>query len=524
MEWIAVAGVAATVETQGMQRVGLVWGCAVAVLFTAGCGSTIRATSGSTAGTDGLGLGRGQPAVSTTGGAASTGALGGASSGLDGLGSQPTNGSVTTRSAAGGRAQQSGTTVPKSVTAKSISVGFIYTTGRQQAAAALGAAGVTSGDELAQWKLLIAEVNKTGGLGGRTINPVFYGQSSNSTQTIATSEQAACTKFTQDYHVSAAVSSFEYTSTFMTCMENKGIPTFYSLETLNDSVELANSSHHFEAANLALDRQGVALGSNLVSQGYFKGTVPAVNGIITYDLPAYVRAANVLVSTLKASGVAVRDVRKIPFANTSSDTGRIASSISSAELAFASEGINHVMIFDLNGLLSLLFMTNAESQRYHPRYGVTSQSSGSHLADLLKGNANAQLKDAMGVGWLPILDLKADDYPATTSSAERRRCRNIMLKGGQSQGLSSVGAELVALGQCDDIFMLQKAFGQVSAAVTGNAIKSALEGLGSSFRPAGTFTTTLSSRRHDGVAKIRNMAYLTTCTCFRYTGGTISVG
>ena len=505
-----------------MRRVGLVAMAAV-VVVTAGCGSTIRGSGAAGAvGSDGLGILPGQAAGATPGSSTATGDLTGS------VPASSTSGPPAATSAAAGidsgsGGGQTGTTVPKGVTAKTISIGFIYTTGRQQAAAALGAAGVTSGDELAQWKLLVSEVNRTGGLGGRTITPVFYGQSSNSTQTIATSEQAACTKFTQDYHVSAAVSSFEYTSTFMTCMEKKGIPTFYSLETLNDSVELANSPHHFEAANLALDRQGVVLGNDLADQGYFKGTAPAVNGIITYDLPTYVRAANALVATLKARGVVVKDVRKIPFANTSSDTGRIASSISSAELTFASEGINHVMIFDLNGLLSLLFMTNAQSQGYHPRYGVTSQSSGSHLADLLKGNANPQLKDAMGVGWLPILDLKADDYPATKSSAERQRCRNIMLKGGQSQGLSSVGAELVALGQCDDIFMLQKGFGNVAGAVTGNAIKAGLERLASTFKPAGTFTTTLSSRRHDGVASIRAMSYLTTCTCFRYTSGLTSV-
>ena len=466
-------------------------------------GATTTGTSPGTAGSVVPGVG--QAAAGTTGGALGTGTTGGTAQGP--------------AAAQASVAQQPVT----GITATTITIGFIYTTGRAEAAAALGAAGVTSGDELAQWKLLITAVNSSGGFGGRQIKPVFFGESSTSGQSIATKEAAACQTFTQDNHVAAALSSFEFTAGFMDCMNKHGIPTAYSLETLNSTSTYDKYPLQLEPGNLGLDRQGAELGTSLVDQGYFTGTLPAVNGVIGYDTPAYHAAVDSLERSLKARGIALKDKRFIPFPNESQDTGAVAAQISSIELGFASEGVNHVMIFDLNGLLSLLFMTNAQSQQYHPRYGLTSQSSGTHLADLLKGNANAQLNDARGIGWIPVLDLSTGEYGPTKGPAARKRCRDIMIKGGQQQGLSSPGAELVATGQCDIAFMLQQAFSHLTGPVSGAAIRSAMRALGTAFLPAGTFSTSFGTGRRDGVSTVREVSYLTTCSCFRYTSGLRSV-
>lgn len=491
-------------------------------LLLAGCGTTVPVSQQLAGGAQSTGDG-GNGTTSTSGGAADStaGAVGGGTGGAGSTGGTGTPGSFAggtgTTGTGGGSTGGTGSLPVGGVSATSISIGFIYTTGRAEAAAALGAAGVTSGDELAQWKLLVERVNKAGGLGGRTIKPVYFGESSTSGDSIATQETAACSAFTQDSHVAAALSSFEYTDTFLTCMEKKGVPTYYSLETVNDTQSFAKAPLHAEASNLALDRQGRELGPSLVEQGYFTGTVPAVNGIITYDTPSYVRGAKALESSLKAKGIAIKLTRPIPFPNATSDTSATAAAISGAQLAMASNGVNHVMIFDLNGLLSLLFMTDSESQTYRPRYGLTSQSSGSHLADLLKGNANNQLKDARGIGWIPVLDLHTTEYGPNVGSPQRKTCRDIMVKGGQQQGLSSPGAELVALGQCDDLFLLQQAFSSLTGPVSGTAIRQAVEGVGTRFATAQSFSTRFGPGRHDGISSYRDMGYVTDCSCFRYT-------
>lgn len=491
-------------------------------VLLAGCGSTVHlgATAQNPVGGDGLTPVLPNATSTSAAGGATAGSQPGTVPGSSGSVPDSANGGATGTNTTGSNGDVPAYQAPSgAVTAKTISIGFIYTTGRQEAAAALGAAGVTSGDELAQWKLLIDDVNAHGGLGGRTIKPVFFGQSNTSGGTTASSEAAACATFTQDNHVAAALSSFEFTSNFLTCMEKKGIPTFYSLETVNDTPMLQANPLHFEASNLALDRQGTELAASLARTKYFASTPPAVNGIITYDVPEYVRAAKVLEEALKAQGQTVKITAKIRFADRTSDTSNTAAAISNAELRMASAGVNHVMIFDLNGLLSLLFMTNAESQGYRPRYGLTSQSSGSHLADLLGASANGQLKNATGIGWIPVLDLSKSEYPGGKGPVARETCRRIMLKGGQSQGLSSPGAELVALGQCDDIFMLQKAFRNVTGAVSGSVIQKAIEGLGTGFATAQSFSTRFGPGRHDGVSSARDMAYVVGCKCFRYTSG-----
>jgi hypothetical protein len=473
---------------------------------TTGDLGTATGTTGTTTGTTGAQQVGSTGATGTTSGA--TGSTGSSTGALP-VGGTSTSGTAGTTGAVTG------------LTDTTISVGFIYTEGRQQAAAALGAAGVTSGDERAQWELLIKVVNDSGGLGGRQIKPVWFAQGSNSGQSISTVEAAACQHFTQDNHVALALSSFEFTNGFVDCMSKRGVPTSYSLESINSSATYRQYPLQIEPTNMALDRQGTLLAASLVRQDYFTaGTLgAAVNGVIAYDTPAYHAGVDALEKTLKAKGIALRDKRYIPFPNESADTGRLAAAISGAELAFASERIDHVMLFDLNGLLSFLFMTNAQSQQYHPRYGVTSQSSGTHLADLLGGNANAQLKDSVGVGWIPVLDLAMAEYGETKGSAARKRCRQIMLKGGQQQGLSSPGAELVATGQCDDIFTFQAAFTKLTGPVTGAAIRSALKAIGAGFAPASTFSLDFGTGRSDGVSAVKDMAYLTDCSCFRYTSG-----
>lgn len=481
-----------------------------------GCGSTIPldkiGAQGSLSGdgSDGLGLGNDLgtglgDSGSDNGGAS---AAPGAGDGNAGAGAGESTDDPSATPEIGGGASAG----PIVAAPPTISVGFIYTTGRAAAAGALGAS-ITSGDELAQWKLLVAEVNATGGLAGRKIKPVYAGRGS--TGDAQSLDAAACATFTQDNHVEIAMSSFQTGNTYVECMAKKHIPTVLSLEALYDTAFLKRYPTQLEPSHFALDRQAIALGENLFSRGYFKATTPAtpaVNGILTFDTPEFRNAANALKATLKSHGIAVKDTRLIPLDNASNT----AAAAPAAQLAFASQGINRVMILDANGLVSFLFMTTAATQAYRPRYGLTSQSSGTHLADLLGGNARTQLKDSIGIGWIPVLDLNGPESGKAMTAA-RARCRNLMIKGGQGGGLSSPGAELVALGQCDDIFSIQASLSGVTGALSGARISDAFGRLGSKFSPAQTFKTSFSLAKHDGVSAIRDMAFASDCVCFHYT-------
>jgi hypothetical protein len=519
-----------TNRVRGFTRCGALVVALVALL--AGCGSTVQLPASSTAANGGgLAVPTGGPAdpLGTAGGGSGTGATGSiAGAGSNGASSGGTVGSAGTSTGSGagtGGGTGGGTVAP--VSGGTIQIGFIYTTGRQQAAAALGAAGVTSGDEEAQWKVLVHYINTHGGVAGRQIQPVYHGESDTSTESISSQEQAACDDFTQDHHVFAAMSSFEVTDTFLGCMQKRGVPTLISLESISDGSEFQRLPLHFEPSDINLDRQATALADGLASEGYLASRTPATKakfGIFTYNTASYDHAAHALAGRLKQHGAASVEISEAPFANTTSDTSGIATAASSAVLKFRSDGVDHVMFLDLNGLLAFLFMEQAASQGYTPRYGLTSQSSGSHLADLLGNNANSQLNNAVGIGWIPVLDLPATQYPDKAGTAPKQLCVRLMRSGGQSQGLSSPGAELVALGQCDDAFLLQAAAARAGAQLSASTLLAAVDGLRNAYTPTLTFTASFASGQHDGGSSVRKVAYATSCKCFRYTSAPYSIG
>src|SRR5205085_2589904 len=90
---------------------------------------------------------------------------------------------------------------------------------------------------------------------------------------------------------------------------------------------------------------------------------------------------------------------------------------------FRQDGVTHVILRDERGLLTLLFLNNAQSQHYFPRYGFTTQNGPQTLAD--PGDIpKQQLRGSMGIGWSPQLDItpaqNTDEGPY--SNAARRRC------------------------------------------------------------------------------------------------------
>ena len=96
-------------------------------------------------------------------------------------------------------------------------------------------------------------------------------------------------------------------------------------------------------------------------------------------------------------------------------------------LRFRTEGVTHVIPVDEDGVLTLLFTTSADGQGYRPRYGLGSQSGGTLIASQAPPS---QFERAVGMGWLPVLDVPADEIPAepgrprSASRSSRRRARS----------------------------------------------------------------------------------------------------
>jgi hypothetical protein len=197
------------------------------------------------------------------------------------------------------------------------------------------------------------------------------------------------------------------------------------------------------------------------------------------------------------------------------DAGSIAeasAAISNAVLAFRSKGIDHVFIGDgqagifAGAGLTFLFLSNAKSQGYYPRYGFNSNNSpdfDSHPKDELEGM------------------LAIDSFDTTEANDEgiepnpvREHCYDVMRAAGLPVGQGQTQA--VAIGACEFAFFAEAVVGRAKDTTLPNMI-AAGESLGTSYRSPYNFGNRIGPGQHDGVALFRALKWDGGCSCIKYT-------
>jgi len=174
------------------------------------------------------------------------------------------------------------------------------------------------------------------------------------------------------------------------------------------------------------------------------------------------------------------------------------------------------LILDDSSLISQVWMGQAQSEDYFPRYGLNSVNGPMILQ---KNETSAQLKNSQGVGWFPDFDVDfAQDTGANTAT---RQCRQIMKSAGLK--LNDRASEGLAMNTCDTLWFLTTAI-EHAATFTPAAVQQAVAAFASSYVPAGTFSATFGPGRNDGASAARNFAYDSKCSCFTYSGPAYSIG
>jgi hypothetical protein len=495
--------------------------------LVAGCGTTVPRTStaaGDSTSNNGTGLGSPPASVPldqpAAGAAASSGtaAAGTATSAGTGLPA------VVAPAAGGPAAGAEAATPARGVAGGSITIGVVYVANAGAANAALGGKGITTGNETADAKVVIAEANRTGGLGGRKIVPLFYERDAQSTAGVASQAQSECTFFTQDHKVFAVlVANGPVDWAEKPCLNKAGVPAITShITSLDDdrgrtaiNVDVAGMSEQSLAtAQVASISSGGWLGGWDAATGSAAKTAAKV-GVMSYDLPAVNHAVDdVLLPGLARLGahVAAQDVLRIPIPQSSGDNGAAAAAVQSSVLRLRNDGVDHLVLVDNGGAMTLLFANDAYSQHYFPRYAGT--SSNGFQALLSAGDIQpAVLAGAVGAGWEPLLDLPRGASNSYLSAAGRA-CRSLMAKAGLS--FADASSEAVAFGYCDKIALLRAAIGKQAPSLS--AFVAGLNGL-SAFDPARAVASGFSATQHDGGRGYFAMTFKSDCTCFAYGGG-----
>jgi hypothetical protein len=507
-------------------------GTAAIALAAAGCGTTVANTAASGTGSpaaDGLSVPTaaavpGGPAGTTTTGTTSIpGTAGGTTgSGLAG---------PTTTAPAGQARGTEGVPAPGAsapgVTATKIYVGMVWAKNQDAVNKAAGAGGIAIGDTKADANAIIDDINKHGGIAGRTVVPVWQSVDTASAQTIDTQLAAACDHFAHDERVFAVVGAER--ASYRACLANNGIVQLdEGLPDIGDS-EFTKYPTLVELGYPRLSRVAKATLQALPAQNYFSpwntatGSPAAAGrakvGILTVVSPAFDTVVDqILIPGLKQLGYDPGDdVARIGVAANASDITNQAAANQAAELKFAQDRVTHVVVFESNGGNSLLFMNQAESQHYRPRYGV---NSGSGLQTLLEAGdiQPAQARGAVGFGWIPAYDLPARMNPdnGKYSNAERRNCVAIFKRHGIT--FSNPNAEYAALLYCATLHLLRAALDTTPKVITPGTFVAAIDGVHAGYDAPAALGTYLGPGRHDATSKGYYWHWFDSCRCLHYAG------
>ena len=504
---------------------------AVTALLAAGCGTTVsgvdaaKASAGTSTLTAPNGASSGDSGLTVPAGGSTASGVAGTVPGTSGTSTTTSTGTASTTSGtvATGTTPQVGNA--PGVTDKSIYVGIDYTTNADAANAAIGASGITSGDEKADAQAVIDDINAHGGAAGRKLVPVWHGTDAQSQQTKATQDQEMCTDFTQDHHVFAAT-ALGYTDNFLSCLTKANVLDIFSGDIINpDKAEFQQFPYYIDAGTITQDRAYAALVKSLVRQNYFTGWNPTVGkagpnpvkiGVLGVDVPQWTRPLkSVLLPALKAAGhpVSSADVRMIYNPGSTTEDSITLRDIANAALKFRQDGVTHVILLDTGGQLLTFFGKDAQSQHYYPRYGV---HSGSGLQAIYDAGlvTNDQLNGAVGFAWNPGLDLSAsaaDKY----QTAATKHCLQVM-KQRTGQTYTSTNAAALALSYCDELYLLADAINRAGSVINLQTVMTAIEATHFSFQSAGLASTYFGPGRHDGVETGWDQKWDTSCKCNKY--------
>ncbi|MHB8342066.1 MAG: hypothetical protein ACYDB7_12970 [Mycobacteriales bacterium] len=499
---------------------------ALALLSLAACGSTaVPSVADQAAGGGGLAVPAG----------AATGAVPGGSSGASAATAEVGSGGVAAPSAgSGGALPEAGGGVPAGqmggagslagpaavpgVTASTISLGALYTPSSvsSQENTALGAAGITYGNTDQDWGAVLADINAHGGVAGRRVVPVFYTTSSSSTETVDQQEQAACADWTQDHHVYVVAAS-GMDATGLGCLFEHGVSGAMDPDISPDTLQTYAAFPKYVAiANVALDRLAADEVATLRSQGYFGPH--ATVGVLTVDTaPFSYMLDHALLPALARAGYPHPVVAQVAYPDNSQDIGEMSAGVSSAEFSFFAHHVDHVLIFDVAGYLTLEFLNDAESQHYYPRYGFNSENGAQAL--LSGGYIPAdQVKTALGIGWLPLLDVPFTQLPADSAL---QHC--VALYRAHGITFSSATAELAGAEICEWAWFFRAAMAAGGPNLTTSTFVTGVDRLAGSYPSVLTFATHFSQGQHDGVAAARTFAFAGSCSCFQYTSAPLGL-
>jgi ABC-type branched-subunit amino acid transport system substrate-binding protein len=387
-----------------------------------------------------------------------------------------------------------------------IEVGFVTTSTSN--AQALGINPGQTYSDKTMYDALVQDYNAHGGLAGHKIIPV-YATTDTASSNWASQFAAACSTLTEDHHVKVVIGYvFVFMPSFEACLAKAGVPHLSAAYQPGDVVDqqqfkLLVATAHPTVDGFNLTALQGALTSGLLNKSTKLGLLVdnCADGI-----RAYTRSTE---PWLKQHGINYQTVQ-MDCAQGASDVSGAASAVSSAELRFASSGVNLVYAA---GVALLVFMEDAESQQYRPQY-LTAVGGAA-----LEANAPAaQMKNLHGFGWMPSIDVNPQQQPYA-KTAKQSTCLSRLTKRGLQP--SAYNDFMGAYVTCDGLDLYAAALTQVPPTAAQDVVRAVTASM-RTFAGAATYNGALvaANHQHGGPAVYREYGWASSCSCMQYRGAT----
>lgn len=390
------------------------------------------------------------------------------------------------------------------ITDTKIYLGVGYNSQRSATAIALGAAGAASTYDIRDVvNTVIRYANAHGGFAGRQLEAVFFDSKGADAQT---ADGQACATWTQDHKVFALAGGSDQRDA---CAEKAHAIALGAGSATATTYQ--RFPHLVDPDTMRLDRLASVTTKGLGRAGYFTGKL----GLVTWDHPDYKYAiSHGYLPALAAIHVKPVDIAYLSPPQSPGALPDMAAAAANYVTKFRSEGIDHVIIQDgpagfcADGCQTLVWMNQAKSQRWYPRYGQNSHNApGSPIMP------SDQMDHALAVD---SSDTDASYDAGWHLNKARERCFKIQADAGYPPKGNAVDQAFAAL-YCDQVFFLQRVVNSLSVLDTDSFI-SAVAGLGTSFPTSFVYGSKFVPGRRDGAGIVRTEEYFDSCKCLKYQG------
>jgi hypothetical protein len=379
-------------------------------------------------------------------------------------------------------------------------------------AKALGINGIDAGDTMALYKAIVDDINSHGGIAGRHVEIVVHQFSTaQEVNDPATANQEACTDWTQDHHVFAVLNGgYVIEDVLLACLAKADTPLIGAGGIDAQRIYQPTYTKYpmfFNVGDMLGETYDRISIRRLVARNFFQrwdtskgapGSAPMKVGILMHQGPEGDHALASLEQQLARYGIKPASVVRVRTGSQGS------ADASNAQLRFKTLGITHIVSNP-----GLAFMETAKQQGYYPRYFLPA------ALQVYASTAPAgQLTGAMAEDYVPAYDVAATEYPGDPTPAAAH-CRNIMTKA--KQDISSPSVLWAMQFECDEFFFVRAAVDVAGGLSTAAVLARGFDSLGSRAQSAMTWKTSFGPSQHASTQALRDLAWDSSCTCWRFT-------